>query len=35
MWKLICRYWHARWALHARMRDFERSGMRCTLGWRR
>lgn len=35
MWKVMYRYWRRRWALHTRMRDFERNGMRCTLGWRR
>lgn len=35
MWKVIYRYWCRRRALYARMRDFERNGMRCTLGWRR
>lgn len=35
MWKMICRYWRKRWELRARMRDYERNGMRCTLGWRR
>lgn len=35
MWKMMYRYWCRRSELRSRMRDFERNGMHCTLGWRK